>query len=325
MIVLFGTGIALVAGYAGFVLVPRFAEGVSVLDVTLVLSLGFGGLYVSQKIAGSLVAPYNTAEVVVSGPISRGGGGGGLVPQPGLGADRIVDQIEAADADENVQGLVVRLNTPGGQVVPSDDIRRAVEDFDGPKIGYATDVCASGGYWIASACDEVHARETSLVGSIGVLGSRVNAEGLAEKLGLEYERFVAGRYKDAGNPLKETDEEETEYLQSLIDGFYDEFVEKVSDGREMSEQDVRDTEARVYLGNEAIDVGLVDEVGTREDMEERLEEMVGSEPEIQEFAPARSLREQLGGGARSLAYSFGAGVGDSIQEGEYDEYDFRLR
>jgi len=324
-VVLLGTAVAFLAGYAGFILVPRFLEGVSTIDILLVLSLGFAGLFVSQRIASSFVSPYNAAEVSVTGPITRSGSGAGLVPTPGFSADRIVDQIEAADADGNVEGLVVRLNTPGGEVVPSDDIRCAVEKFDGPKIAYATDVCASGGYWIASACDEVHARETSLVGSIGVLGSRVNAEGLADKLGLEYERFVAGRYKDAGNPLKETDDEESEYLQGFIDGLYDEFVSKVAEGRDMSEEEVRDTEARVYLGKEGIDVGLVDEVGTRDDMEERLEEMLEAEPEIHEFAPSRSFREQLGAGARSLAYSLGAGVGDSVREAEYDDYDFKLR
>jgi len=83
-------------------------------------------------------------------------------------------------------------------VVPSDDIRLAAERFDGPTVAYATDVCASGGYWIASGCDELWAREGSIVGSIGVIGSRVNASALAEKVGLSYERFAAGDYKDAG-------------------------------------------------------------------------------------------------------------------------------
>ena len=325
-IVLVGTAVALVAGYLGFVMVPELAD-VSVWSVVFVVSLGFVGLFVSQRIASSLVSPYNTAEVAVSGPITREGPTG-LVPSRGFPAERIVDAIERADEDSGVDALVMRLNTPGGQVVPSDDIRRAVEDFDGPALAYATDTCASGGYWIASACDEIHARDTSLVGSIGVLGSRVNAKEAADKLGLEYERLVAGRYKDAGTPLKETDEEEREYLQSIIDGFYDEFVGRVAEGREMDEKEIRGTEARVYLGKEAQDEGLVDYVGTREDMEDRLEGILGKEPEIREFTPARSFREQVGTSAGALAYSFGVGVASVLDEKEFEGvegFDFRLK
>ena len=132
-------------------------------------------------------------------------------------ADAIVDQIQAADADRNTEALVVRLNTPGGEVVPSDDVRRVVVDFDGPTVAYATDVCASGGYWIASACDRVVARENSLVGSIGVIGSSLNASELADRRGVDYERFVAGDYKDAGTPLRDLRADERDYLSWLVD------------------------------------------------------------------------------------------------------------
>jgi len=322
LVVLSGTVVALVAGYLGFVVVPRTA-GVSVWSVVFTVALGFGGLFVSQRVASSLVSYYNVAEVGVDGPITRDGPGG-LAPTPGFAADRVVDAVEAADEDDAVEALVVRLNTPGGEVVPSDDIRRAVEGFDGPTVAYATDVCASGGYWIASACDEVYARETSLVGSVGVIGSRLNAEEAAEKLGVEYERLVAGRYKDAGNPLKETDDEERDYLQGLIDGFYDVFVDRVAEGRGMDEDEVRDTEARVYLGEEATEVGLVDETGARDDVEERVGELIDAEAEVREFSPSRSFREQLGAGASSVAYSLGAGAA-SVFDDDVDGYDFRLR
>jgi len=327
VVVLVGTAVALVAGYLGFIFVPGEFEDVSVWGVVFVVSLGFAGLFVSQRIASSLVSPYNAAEVAVSGPITREGPTG-LVPSPGFPAERIVDAIERADGDSAVDALVVRLNTPGGEVVPSDDIRRAVEEFDGPTVAYATDTCASGGYWIASACDEIYARDTSLVGSIGVLGSRVNAKEAADKLGLEYERLVAGRYKDAGTPLKETDEEEREYLQSLIDGFYETFVARVAEGRDLSEDEVRGTEARVYLGRKAADEGLVDEIGTHDDVEDCLEELVGKEARVREFTPARPFRKQIGASAGALAYSFGAGVASVIDDKEFEGvegFDFRVK
>jgi protease-4 len=314
VIVLVGLAVSLVAGYLGFIVVPR-ATGVGVGNVVLVLLLGFGGLYVSRNVASSLIAPYNVAEVGVRGPILRDAGS--YVPfSPGMvTADDVVEQIERADADPNAEALVVRLNTPGGQVVPSDDIRQAVADFDGPTVGYATDVCASGGYWIASACDEIHARETSLVGSIGVLGSRVVADEMAEKLGLRYERIVAGRYKDAGSPMKELDDEERSYLEGLVEGFYDAFVETVTASRDLTEEEVRDTEARVYLGEEAVDVGLVDEVGPRQDVEDRVGELIGAETAVREFEPERGLRSQLTIAGLSAAHALG---------GDVDGMEFRV-
>jgi protease-4 len=268
---------------------------------------------------------YNTAKVTVSGPIRRNQGR----PSPlsgsgGTTADDVVEQIEAADEDEDVEALLVELNTPGGEVVPSDDIRRAAADFDGPTVAYATDTCASGGYWIASGCDELWAREASLVGSIGVVGSRPNAKGLADKLGISYEQFTAGEYKDAGVPLKEIEEDEREYLQGIIDGYYDQFVETVSEGRDMDPEEIRDTEARVYLGEDAAEMGLVDDLGTEDDVEDRLAELLGTEPEVREFTPERGLAERLGIGAERVAFAAGSGVaGVFADDGGDIDVEFR--
>ncbi|ELZ44425.1 signal peptide peptidase SppA, 36K type [Halorubrum coriense DSM 10284] len=252
---------------------------------------------------------YNTAKVTVSGPIRRRQGRPSPLSGPGgATADDVVEQIEAADEDESVEALLVELNTPGGEVVPSDDIRRAAAGFDGPTVAYATDTCASGGYWIASGCDELWAREASLVGSIGVVGSRPNAKGLADKLGISYEQFTAGEYKDAGVPLKEIEADEREYLQGIIDGYYEQFVETVSEGRDMDPEAVRETEARVYLGDDAAEMGLVDELGTETDVEDRLAELIGAEPEVREFTPERGLAERLGIGAERVAFAAGSGV-----------------
>ena len=268
---------------------------------------------------------YNVGKVTVSGPIRRSQGRPSPLSGPGgATADDVVEQIEAADEDEDVEALLVELNTPGGEVVPSDDIRRAAADFDGPTVAYATDTCASGGYWIASGCDELWAREASLVGSIGVVGSRPNAKGLADKLGISYEQFTAGEYKDAGVPLKEIEDDEREYLQGIIDGYYEQFVETVSEGRDMDPDAVRETEARVYLGTDALEIGLVDELGTEDDVETRLEALIGAEPEIREFTPNRGLAERLGIGAERVAFAAGNGVA-SVFASEGGDVDVELR
>ena len=309
-----------VVGWLVFVRYPD--ELVDLLGVVIVAGLALAGLRLGGRVAGSLAAEYNVAEVAVEGPISRDGGRPSPTTAGGTPADDIVDQIERADEDGNVEALLVKLNTPGGEIVPSEDIRIAAERFDGPTVGYATDVCASGGYDIASGCDELWAREGSLVGSIGVVGSRVNAADLADRVGLDYEQLTAGEYKDAGTPLKEVEPEEREYLQGLVDDYYDQFVETVAEGRDVDRETVEDTEARVYLGSEAHEMGLVDDLGDRRAVEQRLESLVGEAVSVEQFQPQRPLRERIRVGAERTAYAVGAGVAGAV-EGDIDGLRFR--
>jgi protease-4 len=329
-VVALGLSGAVVAGAVGWLVLVWYPGSLAeLLGVVLVAGLVLAGGRLGVGVARSRVPGYNVAEVPVEGPISRGGGGGVPGAVRGTPADDLVEQLERADADPSVEALVVRLNTPGGEVVPSDDLRLAAESFDGPTVAYATDTCASGGYWIAAGCDEVWARDGSVVGSIGVIGSRPNVAALADRLGVSYERFAAGRYKDAGLPLKELDDDERAYLQGIVDDYYEQFVATVAEGRELDPEAVRDTEARVFLGPEARDRGLVDRVGTRSDLDDRLDELVGGTATIRTFSPGRRLRARLQLGATTVAYAFGAGLADSIVEvdgdGAVDGVSFRIR
>ncbi|RQG98004.1 signal peptide peptidase SppA [Natrarchaeobius chitinivorans] len=308
-----------VVGVGLFVMYPETLA--DLFGVVLAIGVLLAGLKIAGNVAGSLFPGYDVAEVAVEGPITRDGGGRFPSSPGSTPADDIVEQIDRAEEDDNVRALLLKLNTPGGEVVPSDDIRLAAERFDGPTVAYATDVCASGGYWIASGCDELWAREGSIVGSIGVIGSRVNASELAEKVGLSYERLAAGEYKDAGTPLKELEEDEREYLQGVIDDYYETFVERVSDGRDLEPEFVRETEARIYLGDSAHELGLVDELGTRRDIEDELADRLGTDDvAVEEFEPQRPLMARVGAGARGIAYAFGAGIA-----GLAEQREFRLR
>ncbi|WP_436935870.1 signal peptide peptidase SppA [Halovenus marina] len=314
-----------VAGIAGgWLLLVEFPEsGRELLGIVLVVLAIPVVLRIAGTIANGLFPAYNVAEVGVEGPITRHQSGGPLARGPvGSDADAIVEQIERADEDTSVDALLVRLNTPGGEIVPSEDIKLAAERFDGPTVAYAVDTCASGGYEIASGCDEIWAREGSIVGSIGVIGSRVTAADLADRLGLTYEQFTAGEYKDAGTPLKELEPYEREYLQGIVDTYYDKFVESVAQRREMDAEAIRDTEARVYLGSQAHEEGLVDELGTREDVTEALEDTLDTQITIQEFKPAFGLTERLGRGSQRLAYAFGAGITGRLVD---DKQGFEFR
>ena len=312
-VVLVGAGLAVGVGLGVVWLVPEFTE-LATIDAVLVGVVGLAGIVLGGRIARGLFPSYNVAEVEVGDVITRDGAPG---PLPGgsvsASADEIVEQIERADADDNAAGLIVKLNTPGGEVVPSEDIRRAAAEFDGPTVAYAEDMAASGGYWIASGCDEFHARETSIVGSIGVNGTQLGRTGLAEKVGLEYRRFVAGEYKDAPSVWRELEDEEIEYFQGLLDDWYDAFVETVVEGRGLDEEFVRDTEARIYIGKEAAETGLVDSCGPRAEMEDRLADRIGvDELRVEAFEPQRGVTDRLGAGARSVAYALGAGVASTL-------------
>ena len=319
-----GVAAALAAvGWLVFVRVP--SDTAELLGVLLAVATLGVGLKLGGSVAESVLPGYNAAEVAVEGPITRDGGGGGVpLSSPGApGADDVVELIERADEDDSAEALVLRLNTPGGAVVPSDDIRLAAKAFDGPTLAYATDVCASGGYWIASGCDELWAREGSVVGSIGVRGSRATAAELLERAGVEYEQLTAGEYKEAGVPFSDLEEDERAYLQGIVDDYYDQFVETVAEGRNADPEAIRDTEAKVFLGREAAEMGLVDEIGTREDVEDRLSELLDGEPSVTELEVQTGVTERIRGGAERVAYAFGAGIAGRFV-GDASRFRFRF-
>ncbi|PSQ43027.1 signal peptide peptidase SppA [Halobacteriales archaeon SW_7_68_16] len=305
--------VGVVVGALGVALFVAFPESLAdLVGVVLAVAVAIAGLRLGGSAAGSLFADYNVAEVAVDAAIARDGGQGPLPTTPtAVDADEVVDRIEAADADDDVDALLLYLNTPGGEVVPSEDIRLAAERFDGPTVAYTDDVCASGGMWIASGCDELWVREASLVGSIGVRFSQTRLDGFADRYGISYERIVSGDYKDAtGARFTSLREDHREYLQSLADGWYEEFVERIAATTELDAEAVADTEARVYLGRDAAEMGLADAVGTRRDVEDTLEDRLGTAVTVESFEPDPGLGERLRGGAARVAYAFGAGLVD---------------
>ncbi|WP_440990960.1 signal peptide peptidase SppA [Haloarchaeobius baliensis] len=315
-----GTVVGLLVGLVVFQVVPETPYGTVEVLLTVATTAAFA--VVAGRLARNVFPAYNVAEVAVEGPITRDGGGS-LVSSPvGATADEIVEQIDRADDDSGVDALLVKLNTPGGEVVPSDDIRLAAERFDGPTVAYTNDLCASGGYWIASGCDELWARDGTLVGSIGVRLGNLNLKELGDRVGVDYNELTAGEYKNAGSPFEEFTEDDRAYLQDLVDSWYDEFVDVVAEGRGLDDELVRDTEARVYLGEEAVELGLVDELGTRDDVEARVESLLGQSVTVEEFRPQRRLRARMMLGATRVAYAAGAGVA-SVFDGD-DEVELKL-
>ncbi|WP_121822051.1 signal peptide peptidase SppA [Halostella salina] len=323
-IVLAGLLVAAAVGVALFVVVPAETSA-GVVGVLLAVATAAAGLKVAGSLAGSLFPGYNVAEVEVTGPITADGGGMPLRPG-GASADDVVDQIEAADADDGAEALVVTLNTPGGQPVASDEIRHAAAKFDGPTVAHAKDICASGGYMIACGCDEFVAHRDSLVGSIGVIANQRKFADFADRYGIDLERFTGGKYKDTTDPLKALSEDERAYFQGVIDSSYESFVDLVAEERDIDRAFVDDTEARIYHGRQAAENGLVDALGDRDDVEERLAERAGLDDiAVEQFEPDRGIGEKLSVGAQAVARAFGRGAASVVADRDGSLVEFRLK
>jgi protease-4 len=167
-----------------------------------------------------------------------------------------------------IKAVVVRIDSPGGAVAPTQEIFaeiRKVKDSK-PVIASMGGMATSGGYYIASACDKIVANPGTLTGSIGVIMQLVNVEDLMKKIGVKGYNVKSGLNKDIGSPFQPLSPEGRAILQSLVDSVHGQFVSAVAKGRDMDEASVRKlSDGRVYSGAQAKELGLVDQFGTLED------------------------------------------------------------
>jgi protease-4 len=194
----------------------------------------------------------------------------GLMPAPSPVA-RLKEQLLKASQDDSIKAVVLRINTPGGTVTASDIMYHEVKSFKAsrkiPIVASIMDLGTSGGYYVASAADAVLAHPSSVTGSIGVIMLTINAHGLMEKIGLEATAVTSGPRKDMGSPFRVMTPEERAIFQGLIDSFYQRFLAVVQEGRPHLSMDrlKQLADGRVYAGEQAKAVGLVDEIGYLDD------------------------------------------------------------
>jgi protease-4 len=167
-----------------------------------------------------------------------------------------------------VKAIVVRVDSPGGAVAPTQEIFEEIQRLKKrkPVIASMGSVAASGGYYIASACDKIIANPGTLTGSIGVIMQLTNVEELMKKIGVKGYNVKSGANKDIGSPFQPLSPEGREILQSVIDNVHSQFIAAVAKGRGLDEARVRKlADGRIYSGAQAKDLGLVDQFGTLED------------------------------------------------------------
>ncbi len=217
-----------------------------------------------------------------------------------LDAQQTVDEIKKFGDASSVKAIVLRIDSPGGGVVPSQEIHDAVRRVrtknNKAVIASMGSVAASGGYYIAAATDRILANPGTLTGSIGVIMETANLEGLLKKIGVESVVIKAGQHKDLGSPFRQMSDEERRLLQAVMDDVHQQFIEAVAEGRSLEVGEVTPlADGRLFTGRQAKEFKLVDELGDLDDAIKLAADLGGIEGEPKVVEPRRrfSIRDLL--------------------------------
>lgn len=194
----------------------------------------------------------------------------------------IVDQLIKFKKNRRVRGIVLRIDSPGGGVAPAQEIYEEVGKIKREKkvVASIESVGASGGYYIACAADRIVANPGTITGSIGVITEFVNVEQLLQKIGLKSFVIKSGKHKDIMSPTREPTEEDKKILQEVIDNIHNQFIDAVADGRKLDrEKIVEIADGRIFSGQQARDLGLVDSLGNFQDAVALAAQLAGIEGE----------------------------------------------
>jgi protease IV len=242
----------------------------------------------------------HTAMVEVSGLIA---------PGADASAEKINMALQAAFKDKNTQGVVMRINSPGGSPVQAqtvyDEMRRLRKKYpDIPLYAVVEDICASGGYFIAAGADRIYVSKASVVGSIGVLMNGFGFTGLMEKLGVERRLITAGENKGMLDPFSPLDEKDQEYAKQLVNEIHQQFIGVVREGRGKRLKETPEMfSGLIWTGQKSVDLGLADGFGSLEFV---AREVVKAE-EIVDFSQKEGLAEKV-------AKRFGAAAAGALAE-----------
>ncbi|WP_294081316.1 signal peptide peptidase SppA [Proteiniphilum sp. UBA5384] len=210
----------------------------------------------------------------------------------------MVDQIEKLRKDKEIKAVVFRINSGGGSAYASEQIWKAISDLktEKPVVVSMGDMAASGGYYIACNADKIVAQPTTLTGSIGIFGAIPNFEGTAKKLGISTDKVKTNEFSDFGNITRPFNEREKQMMQAMIERGYDLFLTRCAEGRDMPKDSLAlYAGGRVWTGNQAKEIGLVDELGGIEKAIEIAAEManLGKSYVVFEYPKLRSRFEEL--------------------------------
>lgn len=254
------------------------------------------------------VMPAGDKIAVISLTGSITAGGSSLFWGSAITPSLVREQLNKAEMDAAVKAIVLRVDSSGGAVAPCQEISAEIEKVkqSKPVVVSMGSMAASGGYYISAKADKIVALPGTSTGSIGVISTIPNVKGLYDKLGIEMQIFTGGKYKDMYSGLRELTPEEEEIMQQMVDDYYEQFVGMVAESRGLSKEEVRNlATGQLYTGDQARELGLVDELGGLDTAIDLAAELSGvTAPQIEYYRPQKSLLESLLGlNLGSLVYA----------------------
>jgi len=232
---------------------------------------------------------------------------GVISPESAASADNIITGLQAAFKDKNTQGVILRINSPGGSPVQAghinDELRRLRAKYPNiPVYAVVEDICASGGYYVAVAADKIYVDKGSIIGSIGVLMDGFGFTGLMDKLGIERRLLAAGKNKGFLDPFSPMREDQVEYANSMLQEIHQQFINVVRQGRGKRLKETPELfSGLLWVGPKSIELGLADALGS---VDYVAREVIKAE-DIVDYTPHENVAERL-------ARRFGAAMADSL-------------
>ena len=295
---LIAVGVFVVLGFLGFLALFSFAA-------VIVGAIGESGAafktasddYTTEFISGTADATSRIAVIDVKGTITSDAETFG---ESIANSKSIVKLIRAAKDDDSVKAIIIDLDTPGGEVTASDEIYHELKLCEKPVVAMMNTMAASGGYYVACGADRIVANRSTLTGSIGVIISTVDVSGLLDWAKVKPEFYTSGKMKAMLNPALPTTEEEAKVVQTLVMDIYSDFAGIVSEARNIPLEKITKGElgdGRIFDGKQALENGLVDELGyfsTAEDAALKLAGLTRDNCCIERYKTSTSLADLLG-------------------------------
>ncbi|MCX8026313.1 MAG: signal peptide peptidase SppA [Thermodesulfovibrionales bacterium] len=232
------------------------------------------------------------------------------VEGPIIQSKGIIEEIKEYTKDKHIKAIVIRVDSPGGGVVPAQEIYSEVKRASSIKkvVVSMGSLAASGGYYISAPATQIVANPGTITGSIGVIMEIPNLQGLMDKIGVKTEVIKSGRYKDMTSVFRSMGKEQREILQGVLDNVHEQFINAVAEGRKLPIEKVREfADGTVFTGSQALKKGLVDQLGTLEDAIRLAGKLAGiqGDPEVVTKKPKHFLVEMLENkifGSNTLGY-----------------------
>lgn len=281
----------------------------AVLGLISFISAIVAGIFLSTS---EVEEPGNVAHIKLNGVIVTEAPTG-FMSSGMVDSTSITKLIEKAASNDEIKAILLEINSPGGSAVASYEIAEALKKSNKTTAAWIREVGASGGYWIASTTDHIVANPMSITGSVGVISSYIEFWGTLERYNASYRRLVAGEYKDMGTPLKEMTSSEEELLQERLDLIHEMFIDEVAKNRKLNKEKIEEiSTAKFYLGKQAVELGLVDELGGKEEAIRWLAKKEGIEVVLSEYKKPKTLAEIISGVFSEGGFSVGQGIGRSL-------------